>query len=66
MYVNIPVRENTKLLLDEFRKMFGARSYDETVQALAKRNSFLLLADLEGTLAGTPRFKREKLERDFG
>ncbi len=65
MYVNIPVRENTKMLLDELRKVFGSKSYDETLQKLAERNSFLLIADLEGIIEGAPRFKRDKRERDF-
>ncbi|MFH0971774.1 MAG: hypothetical protein V1835_04370 [Candidatus Micrarchaeota archaeon] len=66
MYVNIPVRQNTKLLLDQFREATGSRSYDETLQKLAHRSSFLLLADMEGILKGTQKFKREKLERDIG
>ena len=66
MYVNIPVRPNTKKILDELRKSLGTTSYDETVKELARTNSFLLIKDLKGILKGTPPFKREKLERDFG
>ncbi len=30
-----------------------------------KASRFILLADLEGSLEGTPEFQREKLDRDF-
>ena len=66
MYVNIPVRENTKKLLDDFRKLFGAKSYDDTVKELAKASSFRLFLQLKGTLAGTPKFERDKIDRNFG
>ena len=66
MYVNIPVKENTKRVLDDFREVLGARSYDETVTKLAHSSSFLLIKDLEGSLKGTPKFKRDKNGwRDF-
>ncbi|MEK6953454.1 MAG: hypothetical protein AABX01_00480 [Candidatus Micrarchaeota archaeon] len=65
MYVNIPVRENTKKLLDQFREVTDSKSYDETVQKLVERNSFLLIADLEGIIEGCAPFKRDKRARNF-
>lgn len=65
MYVNLPVKQDTKKRIDEFRKALGSNSYDETLNELANRNSFLLIADLKGSLAGTPPFKRDKRDRDF-
>lgn len=60
MYVTVPVREDTKKLLDEFKEVLGAKSYDETVQALAKGKNFMLLKGLRGMLKGTPKFVRDK------
>ncbi len=65
MYVTIPIKVETKELLDEFKRVLKAKSYDETVRELAKANRFMLLAELEGSLEGTPKFQREKLVRDF-
>ncbi len=60
MYVNIPVKEDTKKTLDAFREVFKTKSYDETVKKLAQSRSFLLIKDLEGSLKGLPPFKRDK------
>ncbi|MFH1246862.1 MAG: hypothetical protein V1644_00640 [Candidatus Micrarchaeota archaeon] len=66
MYVNIPVKENTKEVLDTFRRIFGVRSYDDTVIRMTQSCSYLLIKDLEGSLKDTPRFKRDKSDwRDF-
>jgi hypothetical protein len=66
MYVNIPVKEGTKAIIDELRKVLHTKSYDDTLQKLASANSFLLMADMEGMIANTPKFERDKLERNFG
>jgi len=66
MYVNIPVKKETKEKIDAFRRALGAKSYDETLNALAKRSNFLLIKDLKGILKGAPRFVRDKRDRDFG
>ncbi|HIH19987.1 TPA: hypothetical protein HA244_01845 [Candidatus Micrarchaeota archaeon] len=66
MYFNIPVKEDTKKLLDELRDAMGTKSYDETVKKLARSKSFLILKPLEGIIKGTPAFKRDKSERTFG
>ncbi len=66
MYVNIPVRQETKETIDEFRKVFGTKSYDETLKELTKANSFKLIEDLEGIIAGAPKFERDKRVRNFG
>lgn len=65
MYVTIPVKQDTKKMLDDLKTAFGAKSYDETVKEMAKANSFRLLADLEGIIAGTPKFVRDHSERSF-
>ena len=66
MYVNIPVKPETRDLLDMYREIYKAKSYDETLRELAQANSFLLLKDLKGILKNAPKFKRDHLERDFG
>lgn len=53
-------------MIDQFRAATKSKSYDETLQKLAQRNSFLLIADLEGIIEGSPEFKRDKRERNFG
>lgn len=65
MYENVPLKKDTKKMLDEFKEVFKSKSYDETVKELGRANGFLLLKDLKGIIAGSPRFEREKLERDF-
>ena len=65
-YVNIPVKRDTKKLVDVLRKNMGTKSYDETLKKLARTNSILVLKDLRGLLKGTPPFEREKHERRFG
>ena len=60
MYVNIPVREETKKTLDAIREALKTKSYDETVKKMAQSYSYLLIRDLKGTLKGLPPFKREK------
>ena len=65
MYVNIPVKEDTKKMLDDFKEAFNAKSYDETIKQMGRENTFVLLKGLEGILSGGRKFKREQLERDF-
>ncbi|MFH0713981.1 MAG: hypothetical protein V1722_04860 [Candidatus Micrarchaeota archaeon] len=60
MYVNIPVRVNTKNKLDAIREALQMKSYDETVNKMAQSCSYLLIKDLKGSLKGTPPFKRDK------
>ncbi|MBI5226509.1 hypothetical protein HY994_04735 [Candidatus Micrarchaeota archaeon] len=64
--MNIPVKKETKDKIDAFRHALGARSYDETLNALAKRSNFLLIKDLKGILTGTEPFVRDKRDRVFG
>ena len=65
-YVNIPVRRDTKKLVDVLKKNMSAKSYDETLRHLARTNSIMVLKDLRGLLKGTPPFERDKRERHFG
>jgi len=66
LYVNIPVKEDTKKLLDDARSALGTKTYDETVRKLVRSNSFLVLAPLKGILKGSPPFERDKRDRTFG
>ncbi len=66
MYVNIPVKKDTKQVLDTFRRVLKTRSYDDTVVRITQSCSYLLIKDLKGSLKGAPRFKRDKSGwRDF-
>ena len=60
MYVNIPVRKDTKDVLDTFRDILKTKSYDDTVIRITQSCSYLLIKDLKGSLKGAPRFKRDK------
>lgn len=65
-YVNIPVRRDTKKLVDVLRKNMGTKTYDETLRHMARTNSIMVLKDLRGIFKGMPRFERDKRERHFG
>ncbi len=62
-YVMLPVKKETKELVDVRRKEMGAKTYDEAVHRLASRGVFHALKPFEGILKGTPEFVRDKRER---
>ncbi|MBI3588033.1 hypothetical protein HY095_02465 [Candidatus Micrarchaeota archaeon] len=64
MYVTIPVKRGTKLLIDERKEEFGLQTYDETLRVLARKDIRGLLK-FEGVLKDAPPFVRDKLERRF-
>jgi hypothetical protein len=63
MYVTIPVKKETKELVDARRAEMGLETYDETIAALARPTLLEALAPFKGTLKGTPEFKRNKHDR---
>ena len=67
-YINLPVKPDTKKIIDAYRDSHGLKSYDETFKAVFKKNqkgNFKLIADLEGIFEGTPAFVRDKRDRHF-
>ncbi|OIO26709.1 hypothetical protein AUJ14_01030 [Candidatus Micrarchaeota archaeon CG1_02_55_22] len=66
MYVTIPVKPETKKLIDKRKAELGATTYDETLQKLAKRNAFTELEKLAGSLTDAPEFTRDKHDRKIG
>ncbi len=68
VYINLPVKPNTKKIIDEYRKRHGLKSYDDTLLRVfeeKKKGSFEQIKDLEGTLKGAPPFVRDKRDRHF-
>mgnify|MGYP001579999706 CR=1 FL=1 len=62
----IAVSENTKRLLDVIKKGLGLKTYDETVETLAKEKKKLLLEKYFGIGKGIKtKFVREKNDRNI-
>jgi|GEM_PF-2202048 len=69
MYVMIPVRKETKVLVDAYKKAIGAKSYDEAIarnMAEHQPSAWDLLSPHVGILKGCEPFVRDKSERDLG
>ena len=67
-YINLPVKPDTKKIIDAYRDSHGLKSYDETLKKVFKKNrkgNIKMLYDLEGSLAGTEPFVRDKRDRNF-
>ena len=65
MYVTIPVKPDTKKLIDDRKEELGLKTYDETLAALARKDIGFVLEKHRGILKGAPPFKRDKSERNF-
>lgn len=66
VYVMLPVRPQTKKLVDEFKDRVGAKSYDEAIaKAVKPAGGNELLKSIWGICPGLPPFVREKNDRDL-
>lgn len=66
MYVMIPVKKDTKKLVDERMIEMGAQTYDEAVREAFRPIGPGPLRELKGILKGSPPFVRDKRDRNFG
>jgi hypothetical protein len=69
MYVMIPVRKETKDLVEAYKKSIGAKSYDEAIarnMAEHLQSAWDILSPLAGKFPGLGPFVRDKSERDLG
>ncbi len=66
MYVMIPVKKETKKLVDLAKKSRGAATYDEVIAGAFKQKSgWEILGPIHGIIKGGPPFVRDKSERTF-
>lgn len=65
VYFMIPVKQETKKLIDQRKKELGAHTYDEAMRELARPKGLDALKQFEGILEGCPPFVRDKRDRVF-
>lgn len=61
----IPVKKDTKKLVDERMGETGAKTYDEAVREAFRPKGLEAIRELKGILKGGPPFVRDKRDRVF-